>query len=384
MARPGSRRLALVVLATGVVPALHAEELRIEPSAGAQTSYNDNPTLVADDAEAVFGVIADAGLAASWGAEQWRWSLAPKLVARRYDGETDLDSLDTYVTAGYARALERGSFDLGVSYAQEYTLTSNFVATGVVDENVPRQVVALNAAATRQFGERLSLLGQLGHQDVSYDGGLRWGLRDYDYWSASGSLQYGLRERTQASLVLRLAQLEVPLTEQTSRELSLGLGVDHEWSERWSMGLSAGPSFSDADGGPRSTGYSYRATLDGDWERATLTLGGERVLSPDAAQGRLQTRDVLRGTVTYRHSHAFETSAYVRDERYSDVADAGVRRGTSYGTLLGGFSLRWRPDEAWSWVLSYTRTIRDTEHSPSSNSLGAGLVWRGRARSSSH
>jgi len=71
------------------------------------------------------------------------------------------------------------------------------------------------------------------------------------------------------------------------------LGFDHAWSERWQMDVYAGPTFSDFNDGPSTTGYSYRAGLQGAWQRTRVSLEASRQLSPYAGQGRLQIQDSI-------------------------------------------------------------------------------------------
>jgi hypothetical protein len=373
--------IAFAALLPGVTAVSQAEELRVAATAGSYVEFNDNPRLVDGDTDAVTGIVADARLQASWGAEAWRWTLSPRLVARNYAGEYELDSRDAFVDGAVWRQTERSRYEASASYARESTLTSEFAETGTVDVNVPRETMRLQGAITHGWTERVSVNGRLAYDDVRYDGGLRSGLFDYEYRSAAGYAQYAFTERTSVNLIARFARLDVPLTGGWSREQSVGLGVDHAWNERWRMSLAAGPSYSEFRFGESNVGGSYRATLGGQWERASIEVGAERLLSPNAGQGRLQTRDALRTALTYRLSEALDVNAFVAGDRYADVGDRAQRARGTNGTLRGGVGLNWRSSPQWSWRASYTHLQRDAAGTPQGNQFIAGVNWNGWSRS---
>ncbi len=376
-------RAAWILILAGLAPPSFAEELRLQSTLSGRSEYNDNPNLVADGADPVLGLIADVGLQAAWSGESWRWDFSPRLVARRYTGQDELDSRDLLLGAGYLRTTERGHYRLDAGYGREYTLTSQFAATGTVDQNIPRESLTAGASATRSLTRRTSLEGAVSYQDVTYENGIRLGLFDYQYWLASASVGHGVAEQTSVNVIARMAQLQTAGTGVRSRELTLGLGVDHAWNQRWSMSLSAGPTISDINGRDPGTGISYRASLIGTWERSELSIAAQHLLSPAAAQGRLQVRDALNATWVHRLRQSLNLTAYLNGELYSDVENRPAAPQDNYGTISAGASLDWRPADAWSWRLAVSHTLRDDDGSPQSNVISAGFSWRGRARSKS-
>jgi hypothetical protein len=384
MTDAATARIACVVLLFGGVPAVPAAELRVDGTASTYAEFNDNPRLVEGDADPVVGAVVDATMSVRWGAPPWQWDLVPRVVARNYTGDYNLDSRDVYLTGGYTRSSERGQVQLGGSYARQSTLTSEFSSTGVVEDNVPSETLGAQIAAQHNVTERVTLSGQLAYSDVSYEQGLRYGLLDYEYLSAAGFTRYSLTERTSVRFVARFARLDVPVTGGWSRETTLGLGVEHAWSERWRLDVAAGPSFSDFAVGDSSQGVSYRLGLSGDWEKARLDFGAERLLSPIAGQGRLQTRDALRASLVYRMRETLDLRTWISADQYSDVGDrlAGIRDDT--GTTRAGVGLTWRASPDWSLRTSYTYSRRYGDISPDGNLVSAGVTWHGWSHSSSH
>jgi hypothetical protein len=378
-----ARLMTAVGLLAATIPSAGADELRMDFSAGSNMEFNDNPRLVTQDIEAVTGIIMDAGLDASWSEESWQARFTPRVVGRRYTGDYELDSRDIFVNLALASVTERDTYDLSLDYRREGTLTSEFVATGVVDQNVPRESFIARAAATRAFTQRIDLNAVVSYEDTSYEDGLRYGLLDYNYWSALTYAQYSVSERSSANLIARIGRLDVPITGATSREITLGLGFDHVWSERWKMELSAGPTFSSFNDDSNTAGYSYRGSLAGAWERTTLQLDAEQILSPGSAKGRLQTRQSLRAVLSHSFRETIDGSVYVSDERYSDVGQLSQQTSFRTGSDRAGVAVNWRPFEQWGFQASFEHTILDADESPSSNRLLVGVTWRGMPRSKS-
>jgi hypothetical protein len=107
------------------------------------------------------------------------------------------------------------------------------------------------------------------------------------------------------------------------------------------------------------------------------------VLSPNAAQGRLQVNDVFNATYRYRLREALVASAFVRTEQYSDRDGVPAALQASFGTTAAGASLEGELGRSLSWRVSCAQVVRDGPGSPRSNSVSAGLSWRGLSRSNS-
>jgi hypothetical protein len=382
---PASAALCGTILLLSLARPAIAEELRYEASAGLQSEFNDNPNLVgSSEASSVYGLIADVGLQASIGGPAWKFSVAPRVVARRYTGENDLDSHDLSLQTGYERSLERGDFAITASYAQQYTLTSQFAATGTVDQNVPRNALAIALSGTRPVTERWALNGSLSAEDVRYPDGEDVGLYDYRYWLASGAAGYALNERTSVKVISRFARLDADGTGLRSREYTAGLGLDHAWNEHWRVSLNAGPSLATTNGQDRGTSLSYQASLSGAWERSSFSLSAQHILSPNSSQGRLQVSDSVAASYRYRLREELAASAFVRTERYSDRAGATTTTlQDSYGTSAAGVALDGVLGPSLSWRASYAHVVREGSGSPRSNAVTLGVSWRGLSRSSS-
>ncbi len=369
---------AVATLVAVILMPAHADELHVDFSAGTRLEFNDNPRLVAGDVDTVTGVIADAGLDVRWGEEDWSLHFTPRFVGRRYTGDYELDSRDLSLDAGYARTFERNSIATSLGYQRASTLTGAFAATGATEDNVPSETLYARVALGHSASQRLSLNADLTYQDVAYIGGLRYGLRDYNYLSALTYTRYAVSERSSASIVARIGSLDIPVTGAGSREITVGLGFDHAWSERWQMDLYAGPTFSDFNDGPATTGYSYRTGLKGAWQRTQVNVQASRLLSPDAGQGRLQIREDYRASVSHSLRESLDASVFAASESYADTGRRADISGFQSGTERVGASLSWRPLDRWSFGATIEHTVRDAPGNPTGNLLSMAVTWNGR------
>jgi hypothetical protein len=364
-----------------MVAGAQADQWQATGSAGSSAVYDDNPRLLDVGSESAFGLVTDASLELKRQTERSKLGLSPRVVARRYTGDYALDSDDIYLDLDYStRTSERSEYSLRASYSRDGTLTSEFVPTGFVPANVSREVAEFSAAANRSVSERAGLFGSATYQDVRYDDGLRYGLLDYRYWSGLGLLQRSLSERTSVSLVARIGLLDVPLTRGESQEVTVGLGLDRSWSERWKSSFYVGPTFSEVNGRSSGTNTSYRADLTGEWERSALRVQAERLLSPDAGRGQLESRDRASASVTHGLSEYIEASVTATIDYFSEADDPRNRGGRyrTYGRAVAG--LVWRFSPQWSATTRLEYAHRDDFTSASRSSLMAGIEWRARPR----
>lgn len=358
-----------------------AEQWLATANAGSSAVYDDNPRLLSVGSEAVYGLVTSASLDLSRQTEQSRLGLVPRVVARRYTGDYALDSDDVYLNLDYVtRPSDRSEYSAGASYSRDGTLTSEFVPTGFVAANVPREVSGFRAAASRNLSEVTSVSGSVDYQDVQYEDGLRYGLLDYQYWSGLGYVQRSVSERTSVSLVARVGLLDVPRTGGESQEVTVGLGLDRNWSERWRSSFYAGPTFSEVNGRSNGTNTSYRADIAGTWERSAFRVAAERLLSPDAGRGRLETHDQASASIQHGLTEQLRATATATVDYYSDSRDPRNTGGRYRSFTRIGVGLAWRASAHWIFSAGYEFSQRDDVTDASNHALTAGLNWSGLPR----
>lgn len=345
--------------------------------AGSSAVYDDNPRLLSDGSESVVGLVTSASLALSRQTEQSRLGFSPRVVARRYTGDYALDSDDVFVDADFvARSSERSEYSLMARYSRDGTLTSQFAPTGFIPGNIMRDVTEFRVSGSRNSSEVTGVYGSLSYQDVGYEDGVRYGLFDYGYWSGVGYVQHAFSERTRASLVARIALLDVSQTGDESQEVTVGLGLDRTWNERWRSSFYVGPTFSEVNGRSTGTNSSYRADLTGEWERSALRIQAERLLSPDAGQGQLESRDRASVSVSHGLTERVQASFSAAIDYFSEADDPRNKGGSyrSYGQAAAG--LVWRLSQHWSATARLEYAHRDDDTTASRTALTAGIEWR--------
>jgi hypothetical protein len=367
------------VLAMFVAPAA-AGQWEVTASTGSYAEFDDNPRLQDEGADAVYGVVANLGIDLRRRTERSTLSLVPRVVVRRYTGDYALDSDDVFLNADQRFEGERGEYSLGASFARDGTLTSEFVATGSVSENTPRETIGLSAGASRTLDERSLLHGSAAYQNVQYEDGLRYGLLDYNYWSGLLYYQRSIDERTSFNVLSRVALLKVPLSGAESREFTPGLGLTRRWSDRWTTSFDVGPTFSEINGRSNGINTSFRLNLAGTWERSSLRVDAERLLSPAAGQGVLESRDRVAANLSYGLTEQLRATATAAVDYYSSADDPRNRGGRYRSYSRAGVGLVWRAAQQWSLNARYEFSHLEDDTNASSHQLVAGFNWSGPPR----
>lgn len=345
----------------------------------ASTEYDSNPALTSDATETALLLRGDLDARASWRWARSELTLSPRLVVRRYSGDYGLDSEDVYVDLGYRRRNELGETTASASYIRDDTLTSEFISTGFVEANVPRERAAVRTGLERLVSERTVAAAELAWERTNYVGGDSVGLVDFDYASALGYARTGFTARTGGSMVARVARLSASTLDQDSLELTLGLGLDHRWNERWRASVSAGPSYSETDGTSNGINPSLRVEVDGAWPRATLSLQAQRQLSPLAGRGVLETRDAASVGYDFRLRERWTLLTSLSVALFSAADDPRNRGGDYRSYVDGGATLRWQQSARSAWRLSCSYAHREEDDdSARGYRVNLGFEWRAR------
>jgi hypothetical protein len=347
---------------------------------GSSAEYNTNPRMTSQKTNPATGLVASLALDIGRRTESSSLDLTSRVLASRYSSDQSLDSDDVYLNADYALNTERSLYAMNANYSYAGALAGEYVASGFADVNVPSEVYGLRGSARHNLSERMQLFGSLGYQDVSFENGLRYGLVDYQFLTGLAYAQRSLSERTSVNLIARLAQQNAPQTDSESRSVSLGLGLDRQWTERWGSSLAIGPTSSVANGRSNGISTSYRATLAGKWPRSNLDARAERLLSPIEGRGTLQVRDSVSASVRHELMERLVANAYASVDHYSNPGRAGnrVRGNLTYASAAG--ALDWQPAADWTVTLSYRYLRQDEEAVATGSQLAVGVTWRGFQR----
>lgn len=369
----------LLIALGGISARTFAAEWSLDSQINSAVEFTGNPRLLADPIGSATGTVTEMSATFSRNTGRDALELSPKVVARAYTGDYSLDGLDTGLGMVYRRNAELSRLNLTLDYLADNTATSGFTTTGYTERDVPRITLAAGVDYVRSISPRTEVGAVLNWQSVDFDRGQRAGLVDYDYLALTNYLQRSLTPRTRLRVIARIGNLQVPETGFASSELALGVGMERDWSERWTTSLDIGPSRVRSDGDWQPVTVAYRGRVDGKWERTQLALSAQRTASPTAGRGLLETRSDLEvrlsRSITERWTAEGVASATFFERDSSGTTSADSRSYTrAYAALL------WQARPDWSYRLSVAHERQDSSEIGSGTRVQLGAVWSGRIK----
>jgi hypothetical protein len=375
-ARVVANLLAIVALC-GMAASARAAEWSVDANAGTRGEYVDNPRLIEDSPGAAAGFVTDLAATFARATESGKVQLQPRLSVREYSGDYSLSGVDGGLNFDWSATGERTRGSLSAGYYADNTTSAGFGTTGYTETDIPRETWTAAAEGAFQPSDRQLLLARFDHQRVDFERGERAGLVDYDYSRLLGYAQRSLGPRTRVRLLGTAGLLRVPETGVSSQDYALGLGLDRDLTERWTVSLDAGPSITYSDGEASDVGASYRFNLHGAWTRTDLQLSAEQRATPVGGRGVLEDRFESGLAVTHRLTErwALEAgAAYAQFDRDRQPGAPAERR--SYASARA--SAQWLATDQWVWRLTATHEQQDTDVTAAGNRLMLGFEWRGR------
>jgi len=354
------------------------------PSLNIGTSYADNPRLRVDGGSSAAGAVGELNATFKRLTERSELTLRPRLYTSRYNDDDSLSSDDQFLTAGYRWLGERSEFGSEVGFTRDSTLTSELGLTGLVQTNRRHEALTLSVGPKIMLTERVSAGAQLFWLASHYQDAEFTGLVDYDYGAVSLYSSVALSEAGSSLTVTAQAgelSSDVPGGAVT-RDGSLRLGWTHRPWERWTVSLSAGPSYVDTDYGSDS-GVVFDAEIKRQSERWSLSGGVARSQSP-SGRGVLTRRDraslSLNRAITERLS-ATVSAQWIRNEDLRPQFGADTYS-VDYGRL--DVTTHWRMARHWSLALQLAGNAQDYE-TASQRAEGyrasLSMVWNGQPQS---
>ncbi len=218
-----------------------AEKWYFEPTVSARLGYNDNTQLTTSSEIETFTSDVTADAALGFRTEVSDVSITAKMVDRRFDDNAYLNTNNQFLKLQSSIRSGLNLFGLGADYQRESTRTSEFDYSGYSNTNKIRTTKSINPYWDRTLTERTSLRLGGGYTDVSYKDAEFTGLNDYVYKSAYASLQHRLSEKTSLQAVAAKSLYTSDGTEFDTTSLQFGL--NHTFSETFSVNLLLGPSY---------------------------------------------------------------------------------------------------------------------------------------------
>lgn len=359
--------LNLMIIASSMVPRIHAAEWSFSPSLGVKGVYNSNLLLTTLPHDDTYGYWVTPATELSGNTE--RLDVSSRIAADfvGYFGGEDRQFTNVFVPLSISYKTEKDLIGFSGGFTRDNTLLSELQATGVVLQFAQRNQWTFSPTWTRRLTEKLSFQSGVQFSDTTYESER---LVDYRLFGGSGGFLYELSERDQVRLMG--SYLDFRTTDSPSAFRANFPGIDmsltHAFSESLTGAVHGGPRFlhssSETPGGNLGTDdtvWLVGASLRKNFERAALGVSFERDLVPSGFGLLIQTNRA-EASGSYEISETLACSLNVVGVLTSgktQVAVGGVFPDSNYVSVAP--KLSWKFLEWWQAEVSYMYRWRDID-----------------------
>jgi hypothetical protein len=320
-----------------------AAEWSVAPRFAWDADHQSNRTL-RDGEPSSQSVGASLDLAIERASERSQFSLVPHARARRFSDDLQGDTNDYTVTANLRQEYERALLDVGATFADESTLTTELSETGAISADARRRTQGAQVGWRFEHASSRRFEASANFQDVDYSGAYTGILFDYRYASLSLGESFTISPRSAFGITGFATALDSPERGSESREKGAALQYDFAWTEHTSMTLSLGASRRDVDG-DEHTGTNGALSLNHLGETGEWTLGVSRSLVPFGT-GVLTQRDSVDLMVLEDFGPRLRGALRASYARNSDAGAGFIFDGRTYRTAEA--ELSWQLTETWA------------------------------------
>ncbi|MBT8442299.1 MAG: hypothetical protein KJO76_07930 [Gammaproteobacteria bacterium] len=233
-------------------------EFSLEPYIQGGARFDTNPRYLRSEAdpESALGTIVDARLPVEWRTQRASLSLRPRIVYSFYpdDEFEDLEDRDNYLIGDASWMNQRSQVGAGYGYTDLSLRTSEFQEAGdsasggsggerIFFEDKQRRWY-FQPYWRSQLSQKSSLLLNGGYEEVRYDEEIASRRYDYDYSSASATLDRALNYRHKLGLRAQWTKFDSENRDlrvtNDSKTNSLSLVYDFTWSETLQLTADVG------------------------------------------------------------------------------------------------------------------------------------------------
>lgn len=379
----GRRRCASFgcILALSLVQASHAAEWRIGPTVRISSTYTDNPRFLEEGASSAGGV---GELSASLRriTERSEMKLQPRVRFSRHRDDALLDSDDQFLDATLMWLGERSHWDGSLNYVRDTTLTSELGSTGIVQSNRRHHGLTATLGPTWRATERVSVGGQAYWLDSSYEDKASTGLVDYEYRALSMFTAFAATPGSDWTLTAQGAELFVSEYGTRTRNATLRLMWTWRPLSSWTLKLSGGPAYVDAEAGT-DAGEVFDLDLTRQAERWNTSLRAGRDLTP-TGRGVLTRRDKITLGVSRRLTEDVSAGVSTQWVRNQDLQNQPGRTFYEVEYQRVDANVSWRMSEHWSLALgasAATQRYDVVDRDADNHQVTLGLAWNGQPHS---
>jgi len=319
-----------------------AAEWSVTPLLIAAADYDTNRQLTPDSTASGAGYLT-IDLKFRRELEDLQLTLEPSYAFRRFTDNRYGNGDDRAVSAGMLKSGERSVLNLGASYTDQSTFTSELLETGIIAVNTFRRDTELSTAWNWSHTERRSLVSQFGYSDVSYYGTSARLLPGYKYYSGSIGERLVFNERGAFTVSAYGNALSSTTPGNSSHEAGLQGEISYQLTERSNVDISLGESRRVLNN-TNSNGTTASVKLDRSFDRDKLSFQYLRSLVPYGT-GFLVERQQYAGVWTHQFTERVDSSVtytYVKNNETAVLLRVDRR---TYSDLNA--SLNWHPAETW-------------------------------------
>jgi hypothetical protein len=305
-------------------------------------------------------------------------TLQPMVSFQRYSSGSGANANNRSLNTSTRWLHDQSALSLLAGYSDLSTLQTEIASTGVTAAGTRQVQKMVRGSWQLQQSEKRQLNAELDYTDVTYVGTQAIQLTGYRYPTLSIGEKFTLRPHTSLSVTASGGDLRSPSYGGSTVDEELNLGLDHEFTERYSTHGSIGYSRRTLGTGS-SQGYVGNFELLRADERNKWKLSYERTVTPNGFGGLVQreheslsvSRDLaphLSGTLglldtrdrevfffgLFQLSHRYESANGSLSWLSGETSTVGLQVGYDYSTVTTSLPVPQPASKGWHAGVSYT------------------------------
>jgi hypothetical protein len=332
--------------------------------------YDSDRSLAPAGVQGSEEAVLSADLRLQRSLENMQWLLEPHFDLRRYSNNVWGPGDDRNLLGSFSWTGERSQLSVTASVANQSTLTTELLETGLVNTNTRRRTYQGGIQWNWSRTERHQSFAQLSYSDVSYSGPqyVQLLLPGYKYPAGSIGERFFVTEKFTFSVSAFGDALLSQQSRASSHEAGAQVELNYSHSEKTFFDLSIGESRRSV-AGTNGLGTVGALTVNHNFERSTATLSYSRNLVPYGI-----------GILVERQQATASFTRHLTPYLEADITATGIRNNQA-AALLGldrksyenvGLGLSWKLSESWT-----LRPLVTTSWSQPIQSSGVVRQWRG-------
>ncbi len=270
----------------------------------------------------------------------------PRYSLRRFSDTRFGNGDNRSLTSQWQRAWERALVSFNASIADQSTLTTELLETGIVGLDVHQRQIQGDGSWKWSIAQTRQLFAEVSDSDVHYHGvaNIDQVLPGYQYRAVSLGEMFTLSEQTQISLSAFGNNISSDAAGNSSHEYGVQAQLTYAWSERTRFVGSLGRS-QRVLAGQSSNGTDFSATFVRDVTLGSISLSYVRSLVPFGAGFFEERKQTAASFARQLAPQVHATLSYTRT-RNNEFAVLLSNDRPNYDIVQGG--LDWRPLENWA------------------------------------